>query len=296
MNFFRQIFNSVFCNKAAVSLELSRLNLREVDLKKILTEHGSALQSKLQDRCESLDWETSPAPVLKSNLSIKANFSLSRLESLVFYFFPGPIQNQKREHLRKILLSFLNLNPLILEPKFKGKNVWEHFFLSPRSICVSGVSYKKMRMETNGDIELADPSFELLRFDGKVEIIVRLYRLHQIQYLFSKKIFTKPEPYLGELFLKGKDKHKEGSFGQSGYEFQGRFLPNQRDQYLLEYWGLVPIWNPSLLKLIPSEIFEDLKFQNDERQFKEILNGKNQIAELRLFVDQASTFLPDHPI
>lgn len=292
----------LFDRQARVSLKLIGINLQETELKKKLTEEELKFQTEELKNCLSLEWTTEPRPILKSNLELKATFHLSPTESLLSKFFPVVLERRKRNELENRMIHFLGIKPRNFVRDAPGHFTLFRFFSNPRSIFISSVTYKRIHLTPNATFDLGDPSFQLLRFDGKIECIVKLYRLHKIKHFWKSRIFEKPAPIVGELFVKVKDKFIEKSFGETHYEFQGRFLPVKRDLYLLEYWKLKPIWNPDLLAMISERMMnhflllensELLLEENLERQFPSFTT--DQIKNLNSADDLASIFSPDHP-
>lgn len=272
------------------------IDLQETLLKKKLTEEDLKFQMQELQNCSSFEWISEPRPILKSNLQMTATFQLTFTEIFVGKFFPVVIERRKCHELQKQMIHFLGLAPRnylaeahLPVPRFR-------FPRNPKSISISSVTYKRFHLTPNTNFDLGDPSLQLLWFEGKIECFVKLYHLHKIRYFWKSRIFERPTPVVGELFVKVKDKSNEKTFGKTNYEFQGRFLSVKRDLYLLEYWGLKPIWNPDLHELLSERMNQNFYLlENSELLLEENLEMQfpsftaEQIKNLSLADDLAST-------
>jgi hypothetical protein len=303
MKFFINILNVInrayaryLDRKIYVSIELQGINVQETLLKQKLTEGEFSFQTEHLRNCKELKWKTETLPLLKSNLYISAEFHLNLFESWKFTILPNKLIELKKSFLKEKIQEFLSINPYHLKRPSNKKSLFYYFFEMPRSIHIKSVCYQTLKLSPNNSFNLDDPSILPLFYDGQIDCFFKLYRLSKISYLIRSRIFYQPEPFIGEIYVRVKDRYNNGSYGKSFYKFQGRFLAKKSSNYLLSYWNLKPIWNEELLSLIPTEIFQLIPTETKEPILIKNLS-RNQLSslsvsrihELMKSDDQAST-------
>jgi serine/threonine protein kinase len=308
MKFFRKIYISFLklkisahARKAGVSLQFFGLNIQETELKQILTENSLRFQNVELKNCVGWDWKSEPQPLLKSNLTIYADFVLTLAERCLLVFLPEVLLKQKRAYLENRFFCFFAIPGYQRNFSVKKKSLLETFLRSPRSIQFGTLGYHLFLIRPEANFQNTAPFFVPLLFDGQFECFVRTYQLQRIRYFWKSRIFQKPEPFVGELYLKSKEKYKDGSFGKSYFEYQGRFLSTTKDNYLLDYWGIGPIVGMEILKNLPSFLFPTDPNLSQSDVFIEELNPRDtrslteeKVRELMNSDDQVSIFSRSH--
>jgi hypothetical protein len=278
MKFIRKIYKSfirlklrVLTRKAVVSLRLDRLFIAESELKQLLVENGDTFSKLKLKSCTYWNWKSEPLALLKSKIEMQAEFALNLSERLVYLFVPGMILAQKKNHLETQFVKFFGIASNLPNPSEQKSSILKSFLKTPRSMHLSSLIYKcgTIPVDANFHFNLIEGGHPILQ-EGKLQCFVRLFQLQKIEYFWNSRIFVPPAPFVGEIYIKVKERYRNGGLGQTQYVFQGRFLLAPKDNYFLEYWGLGPCVRNEILRMLPEELtnLPSLLYLQ-ERSFKE---------------------------
>lgn len=115
----------------------------------------------------------------------------------------------------------------------------------------------KLRVKTETNL-LDIPWAKELVYGGERRILVRLGYLVEIESNFQRKLFSGSPIKLGECFVRTRDVHSNGSYGQVNYRLLGYFWENPKDEYLLAYFGLPTIQSEELRSILGETIWNYL--------------------------------------
>ncbi len=221
--------------------------------------------------CQELDFETRPLPVLCSHLRLQAKFTLGFAQRFLFVFFPERIIEKKRRSFEAVVCDFLEIQKPYLQSHLPYFSSLIKKFTHPRTLIFDNLTYARLSISPKKDFKLVDRSVIPLFCEDQVDCFFRLYSLKKIIHFWKSRAFLAPYPYVGEIYIKVKERYKDGSFGPSKFEFQGRFLEKKTDQYLLAYWNLEPIWEEGLLEMLPKDLFQNIAKTKTSPAFREDL-------------------------
>ncbi len=277
----QSLYKSYFLHLTHINLEWNHISIPESQLNLVLNQNLVTYCDFFLPEVTKIDWKTKSLPLLNSALRIDFGIQLTLVESFLYFCFPDWFERKKRKSVHQTLLPFLNDLSQTAVPTTSSNKFPIVFWKKPKNIVIESTEYFQFRAKARGDLTTNHSSHLLLYFDGKVDCFIKIYRLRHIKYLFHTKTFLDQAPIVGELYLKVRDTHNDKTFGNVYYAFQGRFLENQNDNFLLGYWNLHPLDKDAQLDLIPQEIIRSVK-EHPPQKSKNITSIEPDIFSLEI--------------
>jgi len=279
-----------------VSFHLKSVPFTEQILKKRFTEGWDDFSQTNLPGFTGFDWKTHPSPMGKSQIELFGTRKLDVFGKLHYLLFPKHFIDKETLALEEKTNLFLEIENQRSERKTFGIKKFRKWMNHPRKIFWQEIYFERYENLKPETYDLPSSHFHPLVREDKMTFIVKWARLHQISYLWRKRIFDRPFPLVGEVFLKSKRKFSDGSFGESCFVSLGYCLPNRKDHYFLSYWGLTPViggeWQNHIKQQNLNEI-RDLNFsyQKDNTWFGQILFSRGTGFKKKkdfIFVSKAS--------
>ncbi|TGN16778.1 hypothetical protein [Leptospira ilyithenensis] len=224
-----------------VSFYTDSVPLSEKDLKQRFAEEWDDFSEKNLFHFISFDWKIHPKPIGKSQIELYGTRKLDSFSKFHYLLFPNHYIGRERIHLKEKANLFLGIPPKASANKKFIKDKIHNLFRTPRRIFWKEISFQKFEIPKSETHSFSNADFLPLLKEGQMTLIVKWARLTRISYLLKLTTFDRPSPLVGEIFLKSRRKFAEGSFGESCFVSLGYFLPNEKDNYFLSYWGLTPV-------------------------------------------------------
>ncbi len=224
-----------------VSFYSNSVLFTEKDLKKRFAEEWDDFSGKNLFDFTSFAWKTHPKPMGKSQIELYGIRKLDSFSKIHYLLFPNHYMDGEKIHLKEKTNLFLGILPKASANKKFIKDKIRNLFHTPGRIFWKEISFQKLEIPKSETHSFANTDFLPLLKEGQMTLIVKWARLTRISYLWKLRTFDRPFPLVGEVFLKSRRKFGEGSFGESCFVSLGYFLPKEKDNYFLSYWGLTPV-------------------------------------------------------
>ncbi|BDA78074.1 hypothetical protein LPTSP3_g10040 [Leptospira kobayashii] len=213
----------------------------EKDLKKRFAEGWDEFSEKNLFHFTSFDWKTHPQPLGKSQIELYGIRKLDSFSKFHYLLFPNHYIDRQKTHLKEKTNLFLEIPRKTFENRKSIKDKIRNLFHTPKKILWKEISFIKYEIPKSETHSIPDTDFLPILKEGQMTLVVKWGKLVQISYLWKLRTFERPFPLVGEIFLKSRRKFGDGSFGESCFVSLGYFLPNEKDNYFLSYWGLTPV-------------------------------------------------------